>query len=78
MAPPDPRLFDDEDESVLQPAPPDALVFILPNLSVDDLVDLAAGIVPRHLQATARASLDFEDFIRRNAEKSKLPFGDAQ
>ena len=59
-------LFDDEDLTV---PPEDDLVWVLPNLSLEEVTDLAAGIVPRGLQAMARQTLDFADFCRRNAEK---------
>lgn len=38
-------------------------------LTIEDVQDIAAGIVPLTIQATARQLLDFEDLIRRNAQK---------
>lgn len=38
-------------------------------LRIEDVQDIAAGIVPQTVQATARQLLDFEDLIRRNAAK---------
>ena len=57
-----------EDETAL-PCHPEDLIWVPPNLSLEEVTDLAAGIVPRRLQATALQTLDFDDFCRRNAEK---------
>ena len=38
-------------------------------LRIEDLSDLAAGLVPHTLRAQALSLLDYEDHIRRNAEK---------
>jgi len=38
-------------------------------LRIEDLSDLAAGLVPHTLRAQALSLLDYEDHIRRNSEK---------
>jgi len=38
-------------------------------LRVEDLRDLAAGLVPETLRAQALSLLDFDDHLRRNAAK---------
>ena len=38
-------------------------------LTIEDVQDIAAGIVPRSIQATAMQLLDFADMTRRNAQK---------
>ena len=38
-------------------------------LTLADLTDLAAGIVPREIQVTALRLLDWDDLLRRNGEK---------
>ena len=38
-------------------------------LTEDDIVDFAAGLVPHHVRADARALLDFDDLARRNADR---------
>ncbi len=43
--------------------------FRLEALTADDLRDLAAGLVPQTLRAQAMSLLDYEDHLRRNAEK---------
>lgn len=58
---------------VAQPAPPDALIWHPPTMSLEDVTDLAAGIVPRWLQAMSRATLDFDDHCRRNADRPSHP-----
>jgi hypothetical protein len=43
--------------------------FRLEALTAEDLRDLAAGLVPATLRAQALSLLDYEDSLRRNAEK---------
>jgi hypothetical protein len=38
-------------------------------LTIEDVQDIAAGIVPSSIQATAKQLLDFADMTRRNAQK---------
>jgi hypothetical protein len=45
------------------------LDFRIECLSIDDLSDLAAGIVPHEIQVTALRLLDWDDLLRRNGEK---------
>jgi len=42
-------------------------------LRIEDLSDLAAGLVPHTLRAQALSLLDYEDHIRRNSEKNSEP-----
>ena len=44
-------------------------IWIPPELVMDEVRDLAAGIVPQRLQVMAMRTLDWEDHLRRNAEK---------
>lgn len=46
--------------------------FRLEALTADDLRDLAAGLVPATLRAQALSLLDYEDHLRRNAEKPAM------
>jgi hypothetical protein len=43
--------------------------FQIENLTIDECRDIAAGIVPNSVRVSAMALLDFEDLIRRNAQK---------
>ena len=47
--------------------------FRLEALRVEDLRDLAAGLVPETLRAQALSLLDYEDHLRRNSEKPVMP-----
>jgi hypothetical protein len=55
--------------------------WIPPMLDMEEVTQLAAGIVPRTLQAAAMATLDWEDHLLRNSQKpspkpARRPNGD--
>lgn len=39
--------------------------------TLEEVEDLAAGLVPLGMRAEARAMLNFDDLLRRNAEKPR-------
>ena len=56
-----------DDETARQLTTPTWYAFTA--LTQDDIEDFAAGLVPHHVRADARALLDFDDLIRRNADR---------